>query len=519
MRRLGLLSALLLLSSCRDPASLFGTAVVVTTDSSETPSEQLRYEAHVDGGALLEPAVRPATAAGILAPSTSVRILLGDAVAGQLVDITVTGLVDGGEVGRGRAAVLVQQGVERPVTVRLAAGVSACRGCLSSAGACVDPPTAGACGVSGSDCVVCDAQMADTCSATGQCACGSEPTCSAALGADRCEGGRCQCGAGPSCEAGQECLSQTCQCTPSSCPSGCCQGNQCITTPSSSSCGSNGRACLDCGGSACTGGQCAMSTCNAISCASGCCIGSSCVTVPTNGACGSEGRACEQCGQGTCDGGACVGTCNAQTCPAGCCVAGVCQPGTLPSACGTGGVACATCTTTCTNKQCVNPCGAGNCAGCCQAGTCRAGTTNNSCGSDGGVCVSCGAGASCMAGRCVTTAACNVGNCPNGCCDGDVCRTSSITSCGRSGVACVSCSPLRADTCNTSGVCRCGANAQCGSGQRCEAGTCVCDPTSCPGCCNGNTCSAGTSRQQCGVDGGVCVFCPGGQQCVTGRCQ
>ena len=141
MRRLGVLSAMLLLLDCRDPASLFGTAVVVTTDSSEVPSEQLRYQAEVDGGALLEPAIRPETPAGILAPSTSVRILLGDDVAGQQVDVTVTGLVDGGAVGRGKASVVVQGGVERPVTVRLSAANSSCRGCLSSAGACVDPPT------------------------------------------------------------------------------------------------------------------------------------------------------------------------------------------------------------------------------------------------------------------------------------------------------------------------------------------------------------------------------------------
>ncbi len=518
MRRLGVLSAMLLLLDCRDPASLFGTAVVVTTDSSEVPSEQLRYQAEVDGGALLEPAIRPESPAGILAPSTSVRILLADAVAGQQVDVTVTGLVDGGAVGRGKASVVVQGGVERPVTVRLSAANSSCRGCLSSAGACVDPPTTGACGEGGSDCVACDSQMADTCSSRGQCSCGSEPSCSAALGADRCEGGRCQCGAGPACGAGQECISQICQCTPSSCPSGCCQFKQCITTPSSSSCGSTGLACLDCGGSTCSGGQCAMSACNSVSCASGCCIGASCVTTPTSIACGSQGRACESCGLGTCDGGTCTSACNAQTCPTGCCAGGVCQPGTLPSACGTGGVACSACTSTCTNQQCVNPCGPTNCGGCCQSGTCQAGTSSSACGTDAGVCASCGGGTTCTAGRCVATSTCNVSNCANGCCRNGVCQTPSVTACGRAGVACVTC-PQTTDTCNAIGDCLCGNRAACAAGQRCSGGTCVCDSTSCAGCCSRNNCVAGTSKQDCGSGGDVCVSCSGPRRCMMGRCQ
>jgi hypothetical protein len=65
----------------------------------------------------------------------------------------------------------------------------------------------------------------------------------------------------------------------------------------------------------------------------------------------------------------------------------------------------------------------------------------------------------------------------------------------------------------------CGACGNtCATGQNCLGGVCTCDGTLCPGCCEGNTCRAGTSTQQCGAYGGVCQVCTGGSSCQGGVC-
>jgi hypothetical protein len=103
-----------------------------------------------------------------------------------------------------------------------------------------------------------------------------------------CSGGQCRCGTGPACGAGQHCVLGSCQCTPSSCPNGCCDplrdacvaendlcannflclGGQCQCTgcvsaggdcrPGNSGmeCGKNGVQCNDCGGNPCVNGEC-----------------------------------------------------------------------------------------------------------------------------------------------------------------------------------------------------------------------------------------------------------------------
>ena len=516
-RRLVLL--LVVLGACRDPARLNGTALLVTTDGSDVEVDQLRYAAVVDGGALFEPAVRPEAPGDVLAASTSVRILLRDEWGGLTADVQVTGLRSGVTVGEGSTRVTLETGVERVATVKLLAPTSSCSGCVSSSGACVTPSPA-ACGVGGASCVACDGLLTDTCSEQGRCACGDGPPCSAALGADRCVQGQCRCGAGPACEAGQECLQQACQCTPASC-AGCCIGNQCVTSPSSMACGTGGRACLDCGTTACSGGQCGLAVCNATTCPTGCCQGSTCVAGRSATACGTGGAACESCGVGSCgDGGVCIGTCNAQTCPSGCCQGGVCLPGDAATACGTGGGACATCTTTCVNQRCSQGCDATTCpTGCCQNGVCRSGSQNTACGTAGAACIACGAGTTCSAGTCVTTAMCNANTCAQGCCDGTSCVALSATRCGALGRACVSCGPPLTDRCLPTGTCGCGSSAACEAGQRCAGGVCVCDSTSCGGCCDGSRCVDGTRKQACGSDGGVCRFCQGSSSCEMRRCQ
>jgi hypothetical protein len=48
---------------------------------------------------------------------------------------------------------------------------------------------------------------------------------------------------------------------------------------------------------------------------------------------------------------------------------------------------------------------------------------------------------------------------------------------------------------------------------------CVCDATSCGGCCQGNRCFDGTTKQNCGSDGGVCAFCTGNLSCRMRQCE
>jgi hypothetical protein len=66
------------------------------------------------------------------------------------------------------------------------------------------------------------------------------------------------------------------------------------------------------------------------------------------------------------------------------------------------------------------------------------------------------------------------------------------------------------------GVQTCGADGTwgecetCEQGQRCVSGQCVCDPKSCAdGCCQGNTCVAGTAHASCGKGGAACESCSG----------
>src|SRR3984885_10771245 len=87
-------------------------------------------------------------------------------------------------------------------------------------------------------------------------------------------------------------------------------------------------------------------------------------------------------------------------------------------------------------------------------------------------CKSCPAGLTCGAGG------------PNICGDGTCTPSCSGKACGGS------------DGCG--GTCMTGS---CGIGQHCDGGACVCDPTSCSGCCAGSTCQSGSSTSSCGHDG------------------
>lgn len=109
-------------------------------------------------------------------------------------------------------------------------------------------------------------------------------------------------------------------CTPTRCPNGCCLANKCIDSPNNAkvaSCGSKGNACVNCGARACvdfacsggtgggTSGNCGPGNCN------GCCTGTTaasvCVSSPSSTNCGSNGSLCTSCGSNqACVAGACA---------------------------------------------------------------------------------------------------------------------------------------------------------------------------------------------------------------------
>ncbi len=145
-------------------------------------------------------------------------------------------------------------------------------------------------------------------------------------GVDGGDAGPQGCGDAGPCSAGQHCVGERCVCDYSSCPTGCCQGDRCITAPTESACGAGGAQCQTCpAGQTCDAGAC--TGCNATSCSTGCCSGSTCVNPPTRVQCGIAGQTCSVCdglradrcdnGQCRCGPGApCMGNafCADQTC-------------------------------------------------------------------------------------------------------------------------------------------------------------------------------------------------------------
>jgi hypothetical protein len=180
-----------------------------------------------------------------------------------------------------------------------------------------------------------------------------------------------------------------------------------------SACGASGGPCQECQpGQTCDNGNCASATkCDATSCPNGCCAGDQCQAGDTDAACGKGGVACQACQPPatTCIEQACGGgTCNATTCPDGCCsTKDECLPGNIKTACGTGGAACQECTGSdeCTNQVCGPPggCGASNCPnGCCEGSTCQPGTDVTACGTGGAACQVCTGSQKCTNGKCTS---------------------------------------------------------------------------------------------------------------------
>ncbi|RKI17566.1 hypothetical protein D7Y15_10160 [Corallococcus sp. AB030] len=118
-------------------------------------------------------------------------------------------------------------------------------------------------------------------------------------------------------------------------------------------------------------------------------------------------------------------------------------------------------------------------------------------------------------------------DCPDGCCREGVCTSRTFRTCGVGGVACEICDSDRADTCTNRGTCGCGTGPSCdlnasrcnggkcvcglgnacGPGLACINGFCKCDPSTCAGCCEGNSCIPAPNKNQCGKGGEACKKC------------
>lgn len=118
-------------------------------------------------------------------------------------------------------------------------------------------------------------------------------------------------------------------------------------------------------------------------------------------------------------------------------------------------------------------------------------------------------------------------DCPDGCCRDGFCTARTFRTCGVGGVACESCDDQRTDSCTNRGTCGCGAgpacganadrctqgrcacgtNNACGPGLACIGGQCRCDPSTCGGCCEGNTCVTRADKNACGINGKTCKKC------------
>lgn len=57
-----------------------------------------------------------------------------------------------------------------------------------------------------------------------------------------------------------------------------------------------------------------------------------------------------------------------------------------------------------------------------------------------------------------------------------------------------------------------------GDGSAVDAGADSCDPSSCDGCCQGDTCVAGSQDNACGSGGEACQTCSDGSSCEDGTC-
>jgi hypothetical protein len=240
-------------------------------------------------------------------------------------------------------------------------------------------------------------------------------------------------------------------------------------------------------------------------CLDGCCghVDGLCRPGDYDTACGSSSQ-CRDCTRGSA-GQLCLLFDAGYDC--GCALPTDCPPGL---ACGKAG----TCVQDCGAQQLCN-------GGCCDftqtPHRCQPGTSSSQCGSNGAMCQDCGSATCSDAGvcsGCSTTCA--------GCCSGSTCTSPpTLQNCGTGGGACTSCNPQLSDNCNA-GFCECGLGGSCSGdgGVFCDGGICVCDLSTCNGCCDpvSGSCQPGTSPTACGPSGQNCTSCAPPTQCLRGKC-
>lgn len=132
---------------------------------------------------------------------------------------------------------------------------------------------------------------------------------------------------------------------------------------------------------------------------------------------------------------------------------------------------------------------------------------------------------------------CSQGVCSSGCATGlSLCERSCVDvqrnadHCGACGQRCPAGQVCELGTCKPC-VPRCerracGADDGCGQkchgtcadGLRCVAGACICDASSCTGCCHDDQCLEGTAEDACGSGGAACAACTDTTTCEDGSC-
>jgi hypothetical protein len=79
----------------------------------------------------------------------------------------------------------------------------------------------------------------------------------------------------------------------------------------------------------------------------------------------------------------------------------------------------------------------------------------------------------------------------------------------------------RGKSCGQSDGCSSGCDGPCPSGLRCTKNGCLCDTSSCAGCCEGDilgTCRSGAEQNACGTGGATCAACTVDRPCTGGNC-
>lgn len=196
-----------------------------------------------------------------------------------------------------------------------------CTGCCTAQGQCLLPASqnSAACGTGGQACQSCGTSACTNGVCQGSCANCQQGCCSGTQCLLYAQQGPAACGSAGApcmpCGAPGLCTNGICSgggtCSPATCAAGCCSGNTCLLpdqqTPQA--CGLSGAACERCPTQApsCNAGVC--QACGPTSCPNGCCSGQQCILYvqQSKAACGKGGAVCAQCVSGqTCYDNTCM---------------------------------------------------------------------------------------------------------------------------------------------------------------------------------------------------------------------